>query len=361
MTARLPVPLAFAVALWVAPASAQDAPSAVLGEPIAIEPAPAAEPAPVARVPRGAAPTPDAGGTGGSRGGMGGGGPPGYSAAWYPSRGLRDQRADLGFVRQSLNLGVPVWRAGGDTLILTASVRNTALDTDAVLPETGRAFPDPLWSVSVGATYMHRFENGWSGGVMLGVGSASDKPFDSIREMTANLGGFLRVPVKDGRDSWQFSLFYMAGGAVNFPLPGVAYNWNPSERFRMSIGLPLSVFWQPTDDLTFTASYVPLFNINARIAYRVAPAVRAFAAYEFVNESYFLAGRADRQDRFFVFEQRLVSGLQWEPRKAVRVEVNGGYSFGRRYGEGQSQFGSLRDEVNVRPGPFLGAHLGLRF
>jgi len=178
------------------------------------------EPDPVARVPRGG---PDEmGGGAGGRGGMGGGGPPGYSAAWYPSQGVRGQNADLGFVRQSLNLGVPVWRDGPDALIATVGLRNTLFDTNAVLPDTGRAFPDRLWSVNVGANYVHRFENGWTGGLLVGVGSASDKPFDSVREMTATLAGFLRVPTKHGRDAWQLSLFYMAGGAVNFPLPGVA-------------------------------------------------------------------------------------------------------------------------------------------
>jgi len=129
----------------------------------------------------------------------------------------------------------------------------------------------------------------------------------------------------------------------------------------VSIGLPLSLFWQPTDDLTVNLSYVPLLNITARVTYRVAPHLRAFAGYEFANESYFLAGRADRQDRFFAFEQRLVSGVQWEPFDRVRFVANGGYAFGRRYGEGQAQFDSLRDRVDVRPGPFLGLHAGVRF
>lgn len=296
-------------------------------------------------------------------GGPGGpmGGPPGYDAVWYPAQSVRGQDADFGFVRQGFSVAAPVWRGRNDMLMASLGVRNTLFSTDAILPDSRRPFPDQLWSLNVGLQYMHQFDNGWSGGLLAGFGSASDKPFHSIDEVTTNLGVFLRVPVRNGRDSWQFSLRYMSSGPVNFPLPLVAYGWNPSAQLRVNIGLPFSVFWQPSDALTLNFSYMPLNNVNARLTYRLAPHMQVYGGYEFLNESYFLANRADTGDRFFGFEQRLVSGLRWEVWKTATVELHGGYSFDRRYGEGQSQWESLSDRLDVAPGAFVGMHFRLRF
>ena len=320
------------------------------------ESSPASE-ADLPRAPGG--PPPGEPGFGGPGGPMGG--PPGYDLTWYPSRPVTGQSTDLGLVRQGLRFGAPAWQDGGDRLMANLSVRNTLFSTDAVLPDTGRAFPGQLWSVNLGVNYMHQFDNGWTGGLMAGVGSASDKPFHSIDEMTANIGAFLRVPAANGRDSWQFMLMYAEGGAMNFPIPMASYNWNPSDQLQVNIGLPLSVVWKPTEYLDVNLSYVPLYNINARVTYRPWAGVRLYGGYEFLNESYFLADRADVNDRFFVLEQRLVTGVRWDFWKISSVEVNGGYSFGRRFGEGTSQWGSLHDQVDVRPGPFLGLRAGWRF
>lgn len=298
-------------------------------------------------------------GAGGPMGG--GGGPPQYDAAWYPSRGVQNQNAELGFVRQGLNLGVPVWRDGSDMLMARLGVRNTLFQTDAILPDSGQPFPEQLWNLNFGLNYMHRFDNGWTGMLMGGFGSASDQPFHSINEVTANLGAMVRLPARNGRDNWQLGAMYMAGGPVNFPLPIISYGWNPSDRLKVNVGLPLSVFWQPTDDCTLNLSYMPLYNINARLTYGAAPRVQVYGGYEYLNESYFLADRVNNQDRFFALEQRLVTGVRAEVFQFGSIDLTAGYSFGRQYGEGESQWSSLRDRVEVAPGPFVGVIFRYRF
>jgi hypothetical protein len=296
----------------------------------------------------------------GPGGGMGGG-PPGYAVTWYPSRSLSGQAGDLGLVRQSLNVGAPLWRSeGGQMLMASVGVSNTLFQTDAILPDTGRRFPEQLWNVNFGLNYMHQFDNGWTGMLMGGFGSASDKPFNSIDEVTATLGGFVMIPTANGRDRWQLGAMYMYGGPVNLPLPMISYQWNPTDRLRVNVGLPLSVNWRPTDEWELSASYMPLYNINSCATYTPAAGVQAFAAYEFLNESHFLAERLNTRDRFFSFEQRLIGGVRWQV-KAFSVELNGGYSFGRHFGEGDNQWGNLRDRVDVRPGPFIGGKVGLKF
>jgi hypothetical protein len=293
--------------------------------------------------------------------GGGGSGVPGYSATWYPSSPVSGTDSDFVLVRQSLNAGVPVWRDATDRVILTANVRSTLVSTDAVLPDTGRPFPSELWSVNFGANWIHRFENGWTGGLLASVGSASDRPFHGIEEMNVTLISFLRVPAWNERDSWLFSVFYSSASSVPFPIPGIAYVWSPDDTLRVNIGLPFAVLWQPTEDLTLTASYIPLTNINARATCRVADRVFVYGGYEFLTEAYFLADRVNRKDRFIGLEQRVIVGVRWDVWENASVDLNGGYAFGRRYGEGRSQGSDWHDRVDIDPGAFVGGSVRLRF
>jgi len=307
-------------------------------------------------------PTRPAGG-GNPMGGVGpmGGGPPGYDATWYPSRSVSGQNANLGFVRQGLNVGAPIWQDGGDMIRGNIGIRNTLFSGGVILPETGRDFPDQLWNLNFGLNGMHRFDNGWMGMLMVSFGSASDKPFNSIREVTATIGGFLRIPAANDRDFWLVGAFYMANSQVHFPIPIFAYAWNPSEKLQVNFGLPFSVNWKPSDEWTLAFSYTPLLNINSRLTYTFDPSLRIFGGYEYLTESYLLAGRANTNDQFFSIEQRLITGFQWDVWKGASLEVNGGYSFGRNYGEGDNQFDSLSDKIDLAPGPFLGAAFRMKF
>ena len=286
---------------------------------------------------------------------------PGYTVTWNPARPVANQGTDLGIVRQDLSLIAPIWQEGGDKLFVTAHLKNTHIYTDALLPDTGRRFPKDLWNAAIGLAYLHQFDNGWTGGAMVSIGSASDKPFNSIREMNVSFIGFLSVPAFDDRDYWLFSLFYSPGGLLNFPIPGIAYQWNYSDRFHLTIGLPFAVLWKPTPDLTFTASYIPLTNIRANLDYRLNDDVHLFGGYEFLNEAYFLADRAERLDRFLSFEQRLIGGVKFTLFESVAFDLHAGYSFGRYFGEGRNQGATLHDRVDVGAGAFLGAGLRMKF
>jgi hypothetical protein len=191
-------------------------------------------------------------GIGGSgRGGMGmgpmgagwpGAGGPGYGATWYPSRPVSPSSSDaeLGLLQQSFSVALPMWNDCGDVVIFSTGVRNSMFFTDAVLPDSHRPFPSELWNVNFGSLYSHRFNNGWMGGLGINFGSASDQPFHSINEMNLGFFSYLQVPVRNDRDAWRFSLMYSPVGNLNFPIPGVAYLWNPSDAFHASIGLPFT-------------------------------------------------------------------------------------------------------------------------
>ena len=302
----------------------------------------------------------------GMGGGPGGGGPgggngmPGYGATWYPGR-TTSTGEDLGLVRQHLSIGLPVWKEDGDMLMLNTSVRHTEFFTNARLPDSGRPFPPELWNVSFGAMYSHQFDNGWTGGLMGNFGSASDKPFHSLREMNIGGIGFLRVPAMRDGDSWMFMLMYSPVGNLNFPIPGVAYSWNPNEQWHINVGIPFSVTWRPNEDWSFNITYMPVTNVNAKVNYRADQAVLLYGGFEWLNEAYFLAGRENRKDRFLGFEKRLVGGVRWNLFEHAGLDFQAGYAFDRFYGIGQNLIGNARDRVNVASGAFVGLNLFLKF
>jgi hypothetical protein len=179
--------------------------------------------------------------------------------------------------------------------------------------------------------------------------------------MFVSLGAFLRVPARNDRDMWTFGLVYSSAGQLNFPLPLISYLWNPSDTFQLNIGLPFALTWRPTADWTINLSYAPLTNVNARVTYRALERLAVYGGYQFLTAAYLLADREVRTDRFFEFEQRLVTGLRWNVWRSAVLDLNAGYAFDRHYGEGRNQGSGLHDQVHLAPSAFLGVNLLVRF
>ena len=284
-----------------------------------------------------------------------------YDIRWYPSRSVSDQNADFGVLRQHLSATTPLWSNGIDIVTFELGLTTSHFSTEAILPDTGVDFPDDLTNVNFGLNYIHRFENGWTGILKTGFGSASDKPFHSIDEMNTSITALLRVPSRNLRDSWMFGVAYSSAGNLNFPIPLIAYAWNPSDQFQMNVGVPFSMTWKPTDNWVINATYIPLTNVLARATYRASDQVHFYGGYENMTESYFLVDRTNQDDRFFVFEQRLIAGIRWDLFQNTSLDFNAGYAFDRHFGQAKNQGDSLQDEMSVDSTPFIGVDLQMRF
>jgi hypothetical protein len=301
------------------------------------------------------------GGMGGGMGGFGGGGNPGYTATWYPSRPVAGAGDELSLLRQNVSLGYPVWKDERNLLLATTGIRHTLSATDVLLPDTGRPFPSDLWNINFGIAGMHTFDDGWKAGVFTSVGSASDRPFHTLDEWFFTAAGFVTIPTRSGRDQWMLSLFYSSVGSIAFPVPGVAYVWNPNEEWRINIGIPFAVQWRPTPDWQFNISYVPLTNINAKGMYRMTEKLTLLAGYEFLSDAYLLSERSNRRDRFFLLEQRVLGGTRYAINKYLSLDVQAGYSFDRRVGEGRSQNDISRDRLSIASVGFLSVGMRVGF
>jgi hypothetical protein len=283
-----------------------------------------------------------------------------YRVTWFPDEPVAGQPTRLGYVQNDLGLLFPIYQDGCNEWTGSAHVRDEIFHTGAVLPDSGRPFPDDLWNVRLGTAYRHLFDNGWIAGGSVSVGSASNRPFHSIDEMTAGVNAFLRVPQGE-HNAWLFSLNYSPTSELAFPIPGVAYVWQPSDQFCANIGLPLQIVYRPLDDLTFDVSYMLVRTIHARATYRLSPLFLVYGGFDWANESYFLADRVDTRERFFYYDKRLSAGLRANLGRHASLDLAGGYVFDRFYFQGRSYSDSQNDRVTVGDGPFVSLQLLTRW
>jgi hypothetical protein len=300
----------------------------------------------------------------GGMGGFGGGMNPvdsvRYGLVWLPTVPIKGQPADFEMEREDLSFTHPLWKDSLNALSLTGGVRNDLIQTAGILPDTGQPLPPELWSVNLGLRYNRQLDDGWVTGGGVSIGSASDHPFAGIREMNVGMNAMLRVPQGE-HNAWLFTLAYSPMGELNFPVPGVAFSYNPSPQFHANIGLPLMVMWRPTEDWQFQASYMLIRTIHLKAQYRLADGLSAFAAYDWSNESYILLDRPDLDDRFFIYDERLSMGLQSVFSRHWTASVSGGYVFDRYMFEGTTSASSSSNRVDLGNGPFAALNLGARF
>jgi hypothetical protein len=287
-----------------------------------------------------------------------------YRAAWFPQEQVQNQPAKLGYLQQDFSLNAPFWQCPGEEWSATVHIRAESFHTGAILPDTQQPFPDELWNVHFGTSYRHLFDNGWVAGGTVTLGSASDKPFHSINEMTVGATAFLRVPQGE-HNAWLFSLNFSTNSEVlNYiPIPGVAYLYAPSDAFQAMIGFPFaSVFYRPDDDWILQFSYALLTNIHTRATYLALRPLRLYAGFDWSNESYFLVNRPEDRDRFFYFDQSVTLGLQLPVRSFNAVfDLSGGYSFDRYYFEGRTINHQNFNRINVGDAPFVALRAAIRF
>jgi hypothetical protein len=285
-----------------------------------------------------------------------------YGLTYYSGERVERQPTDLQRTEHSFSLSVPLSQDSSNEWALSANVSLQDLDTRAILPDTGGRFPGELWDVRASGSYRHQLDNGWIAGALLTVGSASDEPFASEDELYVRAIGMLRVPHRES-NAWLFSLIYATDQEIlgGFPIPGLAYLYAPSERFKAVIGFPFtSVEYRPLEPLTLEAQYFPLRRVRARITYRPFRPLRFYAGFDWDNDRYFRADRQNKDDKLYYYEKRLTAGARFDLRH-VGIRLSGGYAFDRFYFEGESYSDRDHNRIDVGSGPFAAVQVSVRF
>jgi Domain of unknown function (DUF6268) len=287
----------------------------------------------------------------------------GYAATWYPDETAGGQ-GHFEMVRQDFHFSTPLFRGDHDVVSFSAGVRSEILDTDALVPVLNFRFPEDLWNVNFGIGYFHEFANGWTAGLNVHGGSASDDPFENINQVTVGVMGSLRIPVRE-RDAWIFTLSYSNNTdfANGIPIPGVAYLWRPNDSFGALIGIPFAHIWyRPVDKVTIDLSYRFLYTVQGRVTYHFLPRWRLYGGYSMGNESYFLSEATSQDDnRLFYSEQRVYAGLAWALARQLSVDLTSGLAFDRYYSEGRNFTENSSLKLPIGAGPFVTLAVQWRF
>lgn len=289
-------------------------------------------------------------------------GVPGYGLTWIPTQPVAGQPTDLSVLRQDLSVFAPIYREGADTAAVGVGVRNSLFWTDAILPDSRRPFPSTLWDIQAGVSYAHQWDNGWTSGAVVSAGSTSDRPFTQRKTLVANLTLYNAFPA-GGRDAWVVGVNYSPASDFPYPLPIAFYYWRPADDTEVGFGVPFFLKWRFLPNWTAEALWIPIRTVSARVTWAPDgdPGFRAYGAFAWANESYFLADRLDEGDRFFSFEKRLVGGVQMDLPYRLRLDLGLGYVFERFYFQGKQYQDRNRDRVNVGSGLFGQVQLRLQF
>ena len=286
-----------------------------------------------------------------------------YRITWLPDQPVSGQPAELGMLQQDFSLTGPLVQSANNEWYASFRIRNQEFATGAILPDTQEPFPDELWNIRFGTGYRHRFESGWIGGLDVTVGSPSDKPFASIDEMDINATAILRIPARN-KDAWIFFLNYGSNREFlpHIPIPGFGYAWEPSDQLSAVITTGvLSLQYRPIETLTLSASYVAVRTVDVRLTYQLFRPVRVWIGFDWTNERYLRAERANPDDRLFYYEKRVRVGAIVGLARWLYTDVTAGYSFDRFYFEGESYSDRDQNRVDVGSGPFVQFRVGARF
>lgn len=277
---------------------------------------------------------------------------------WLAESG--DGGAEVREDEEMLSLRVPIAHDERSAWAGTARVMRLGFASDARLAESGRPIPSDLWDISAGAVYRRSLgeRRGWGGNVA--VGSASDEPFDSARELEVRANAYYMVP-SGASNAWLFLATYSNTREFlrNVPLPSVAYLYRPSQKLTALFGVPLWVDWRPNDRFGLQASFFPVRTVNLKGTLRVAKGTRVFAGLESRYHGFLLAGREEREDRLFAFDRRLLAGLAYGSPRAFLVELAGGWAFDRQVFLGR-KWDDDADRVELDSTPFVSLRLTAR-
>jgi hypothetical protein len=286
-----------------------------------------------------------------------------YQLSYYPSSDIKDQESDLSMFQHKAWGIIPIMKNEESDFEFIGFFDCKNMDTEAIFPATGIKLPDNLYSINIGPSYRRQFANGWTGGALFMVGSASDKLFHSKHEISLRGDLFLKVPTTE-KNAWLFFLDYSNRREFlqQIPIPGAAYWYEPSKTFRAIIGAPISAIrYKPFDSLTLEASYFFIRTVSATATYEMNKKLSLYGTFDWNNELYLRAERENNRHRLFYYDKTLSAGLKFKPWQYVTIDISGGYSFDRFFFEAKEYDNRNDNKIDIGNGPFASAKVGIPF
>lgn len=267
-------------------------------------------------------------------------------AWWIPTASLNGQSGELSMNGAELDLAFPISISESGLWLANGGIERLEIQFSSLLPTSGLPVPEEFWNIQFGVMHFKELEDEWRTGGMLTFGSASDKPFDAARDLTMTMLAFLSIPARE-LDTWNLSLFYSPTGQLPFPIPGISYGWNPTETLRVNLGVPFSLHYEPSPLWSIDSSYTPLVNGHALASRKLGKQWTLYGGYRTTCEAFFLAERAQDNERFYLFDQRVMLGVKRSLLQHLEVDFSVAYVFDRKIFQAEQFTSERTDLLNI--------------
>jgi hypothetical protein len=228
---------------------------------------------------------------------------------------------------------------GTDTWSLQQSASQFNLTESPVIPERNVKVPDSLWDIATGVSYGHRIDDRRRWGASASVGSASDKPYDSLHETAATATAFYMFPARR-KNAWIVLLNYSNHRTFlnNIPIPGFAYAYkSDDEKLQAMLGFPFaSLNYKVSSDANARFYIFGPRTIGTEFSQRVGGPVRAYAGFDWGQQEWMRANRDDDKNRIFYDTKKLALGIRSPIGGGFSIDLSGGREFDRRFFENRS-------------------------
>jgi len=245
----------------------------------------------------------------------------------------------------------------------SAGIKGLYMDGDLILPDTGTKVDELLQDIEFGFGSRHTRANRDMYGWFASVGSASDQAFNSYDEISIMLNAFYKLN-GSRTAAWMFMLNYSNRRSFlpNVPIPGAAYVYQPNRRTLIIAGMPFFMIRYPLGAATdLKVRYFVPDQIEIGTETRIYKNLYLLTGARKDEESYFLADRADTDDRLYYEESRVFGGLKWKPDEKTEVELVAGYGFDCFFYQGEDDDDDHQDRVDLDDAASINIALSRRF
>ena len=225
----------------------------------------------------------------------------------------------------------------------------------ATAPRLDRPLNDA--SIAIGSPITKVGDNGFLAATA-GIGYAGDAAFAEGRAWYGKGSIMYGYRLHKGTDVL-ILLDYNGNRSVlpDTPLPAFAYSSRYDERLAYVVGFPVnSLLWNPTTTTKVVVNWYVPDSLSARGTWELSPHSALFAGYD-QRRNQFRTREIQGDNRLFFSEQRMEVGYKFEV-IGVRVEVAGGYAFGRSFDQGYDSR-DLHRLARVGDEPFVRLSLGI--
>ena len=250
-----------------------------------------------------------------------------------------------------------------DTLQIIARQKRLQVGQEMGLAGTDQKIPGQLWSMDLGPSYSHRLEGGDSVGFMSSVGSASNIPFHSYREVSLQATGTYLLHT-DALHSWVFLLSYNNNGsfAPGIPFPFAAYvSVNPANHTVICYGIPSFIAWKPSEDWSLKMLYILPVTTQAEITYQFLKPFKAHLGFDYAPQIWFRADREDVRRRLFFDQKKASLGVKAVFNDRLYFDLTGSHAYGRRIYESRRYLDRKTPKTNLAPSFQVESELAYRF